>query len=292
MKRDIISNQPFDLVRNTNQQLVESGYHVQVNPRQINLFYLADGIRNRIVATEKGFKVFQTDIRFSESELSEELQNHPERFSPNVVLRPLFQELVLPNLAYVGGAGELSYWLQYKAYFNEMGVSFPLLSLRNHFLLIDAGTVDRMDELNLLPEDLFKSIDELVKEHVLELSDADVSVSGEIEKIHMLYHRLKQRAQEIDASLSASIESEETRLVKAMEQWGGRFSRSLKKNHEVSVNRIRNVYKKLFPNDYLQERHDNFLEFQSKYNGNLLDGIYENTHPFDTQFTILRFRKS
>jgi bacillithiol biosynthesis cysteine-adding enzyme BshC len=287
-KKDIIKNEPYDLVRKTSKDLEAAGYNAQVNPRQINCFYLIDGIRNRIVATETGFKVFQTDIRFSEAELLTELENHPERFSPNVVLRPLFQEFILPNLTYVGGAGELSYWLQYKVYFNEMGISFPMLSLRNHFLLIDGGTSKKMEDLKVLPEDLFHSVDDLIKSYVLGESGTDVAVNDEIKLLEQLYTQLKQKAGDIDPSISASIEAEESRTTKVIQQWESRFSRSVKKNNEVSVNRINKIHKKLFPDGYLQERHDNLLEFHSKVGKNLLDEVYSATNPFTTEFTALR----
>jgi bacillithiol biosynthesis cysteine-adding enzyme BshC len=292
IKKDILENRPYQLVHEANQTLETASYNVQVNPRQINSFYLIDGIRNRIVETEKGFRVFQTDIRFTREELNSELENHPERFSPNVVLRPLFQEFILPNLTYVGGAGELAYWLQYKDYFNQMGVSFPMLSLRNHFLLIDAPTADKMDELKLVSEDMFHSVDDLIKGHVLEVSDADVSLGDELNLLSQLYSGLKIKATDIDASLVASIEAEQSRVEKAIEQWGSRFSRSLKKNNEVSVNRIDKIYRKLFPNGYLQERHDNFLEFYAKYGQQFFKNIHSSTEPFSTEFRTLRFRKS
>ena len=291
-KKDILENQPYELVRASNHALESAGYHVQVNPRQINCFYIIDGIRNRIVETETGYRVFQTDIRFSETELVSELENHPERFSPNVVLRPLFQEFILPNLTYVGGAGELAYWLQYKDYFRKMEVSFPMLSLRNHFLLIDDQTAVKMEELKLLPEDMFHSVDDLIKMHVLEVSDTDVSIDDELNQLVQLYNSLKEKATDIDGSLIPSIEAEQARMLKGVEQWGSRFSRSLKKNNEVSVNRINKVHKKLFPNGYLQERHDNFFEFYSKYGQAFFEIIHKSTNPFSTEFRTLSFRKS
>ena len=286
-KEDILQNKPYELVRTASKSLETSGYNAQVNPRQINCFYLVDGIRNRIVTTKNGYKVFQTDIRFTEAELLAELENNPERFSPNVVLRPLFQEFILPNLTYVGGAGELSYWLQYKDYFKTMSVSFPMLSLRNHFLLIDKATARRMEELKLLPQDLFHSVDELIKEHVLETSDTDVSVAEELKLLTELYAQLKSKAIEIDLSLASAIEAEQARTSKTIEQWESRFSRSLKKKNEVSVNRIGTINKKLFPNGYLQERHDNLLEFYAKSGKSLFEQVYSATNPFSTEFTAL-----
>lgn len=287
-KKDILENQPYKLVQKTSKELDEAGYNTQVTPRQINCFYLIEGIRNRIVATENGFKVFQTNIRFTTGELIEELESHPERFSPNVVLRPLFQEFILPNLTYVGGGGELSYWLQYKDYFNQMEISFPMLALRNHFLLIDRATSSKMEELNLLPEDLFHSTDDLIKSHVIESSNTEVSIEEELMLFTQLYSQLKNKAVAIDQSLATAVEAEQSRTRKAIEQWESRFSRSLKKQNEVSVNRINKIHEKLFPNGYLQERHDNFMEFYSKIGVGFFTDVYSAIHPFSTEFSALK----
>ncbi|MFT4543576.1 MAG: bacillithiol biosynthesis cysteine-adding enzyme BshC [Bacteroidia bacterium] len=287
-KKDILESKPFELVRKSNIELDSAGYHSQVNPREINTFYLSEGIRNRIVRTETEFQVLHTEIRFTEAELISELGSNPERFSPNVVLRPLFQEYILPNLTYVGGGGELSYWLQYKNYFAEMNVSFPMLALRNHFLLMDSAVGKRMDEMKLLPEDLFHTVDELIKEHLLEITDADVSIEAELKVLGQFYAQLKEKAEGIDASLVSSLEAEHRKAVKGVEQWKGKFSRSLKKKNEVSVNRIEKLHKTLFPNGYLQERHDNFLAFYSKTGSQFFDSVYEGTDPFSTSFRAIR----
>lgn len=288
-KRDIFENRPFELVKATNRKLEDLSYHHQVNPREINCFYLADGIRNRIVRTDKGYHVLHTDFRFTMEELLEELEKHPENFSPNVVLRPLFQEFILPNLTYVGGAGELSYWLQYKDYFDEMNVSFPMLSLRNHFLLVDHNTGKRLAELKLLPEDLFHSVEELVKEHVLELSDSEVELDSELGLLSKLYDMLKEKAEDIDTSLISSIEAEQTRMEKGIEQWKSRFTRALKSQNEVSVNRIRRVHKKLFPNGYLQERHDNFMALYAQNSERFFDELYNAVEPFGSECRVGTF---
>ncbi len=286
LKKDLVANRPFELVKETNQELDRLGYHHQVNPREINCFYLAKGIRNRIVRTEKGYHVLHTNFRFTEEELIEQVESHPERFSPNVVLRPLFQEFILPNLTYVGGAGELSYWLQYKKYFSEMGVSFPMLSLRNHFTLIDKGAAKRLNDLNLFPEDLFHSVEELIKGHVLEVSDSEVELDNEFVLLSKLYASLTSKAEDIDATLISSIEAEKTKIEKGLGQWKSRFTRGLKKQNEVSVNRIRNLHKKLFPNGYLQERHDNFMAFYAQDPEEFLTIILKATDPFDTKFRV------
>jgi uncharacterized protein YllA (UPF0747 family) len=128
----------------------------------------------------------------------------------------------------------------------------------------------------------------LIKEHLLEITDADVSIEAELKVLGQFYAQLKEKAEGIDASLVSSLEAEHRKAVKGVEQWKGKFSRSLKKKNEVSVNRIEKLHKTLFPNGYLQERHDNFLEFYSKTGSQFFDSVYEGTDPFSTSFRAIR----
>src|SRR5690606_802686 len=111
-------------------------YNIQVNPREINLFYLDTKLRERIIEVEGKYVVNDTNISWSKEELLKEVKEHPQRFSPNVMLRPLYQEVILPNLCYIGGGGEIAYWLELKSYFEAVKVPFPILLLRNSALLV------------------------------------------------------------------------------------------------------------------------------------------------------------
>ena len=104
-EEDIFKNIPSQIVSDTSAKLAFQ-YKVQAHPREINLFYLKDDVRNRLVAIDDHFMVHDTEIVFTKDELLTELKEHPGRFSPNVILRGLFQEMILPNLAFVGGGGE------------------------------------------------------------------------------------------------------------------------------------------------------------------------------------------
>src|SRR5262249_10800100 len=132
---DLLHQQPSVLVGKTNEKLETAGYKAQANPREINLFYLGEGMRERIVRKNDEFRIMNAELSFSESELLNELKTHPEKFSPNVILRGIFQEMILPNVAFIGGGGELAYWLQYGELFAHYKVPFPVLVLRNSFLL-------------------------------------------------------------------------------------------------------------------------------------------------------------
>lgn len=286
---DIFENQPYSLVQSTNSKLLKADYGTQVNPREINCFYLGNGIRNRIVFSDDEYRVLNTDIRFSAEDLKNEIHSNPEKFSPNVVLRPQFQEFVLPNLTYVGGAGELSYWLQYKSYFDAMGVSYPMLCLRNHFLILNKSQSNRLKSLKMKPGDLFGSIDDLINKYVVQSANVEVDINDELQLADELYENLKTKAEFIDISLVASVEADQVKFQKTLNQWKGRFTRSLKQQNETSVNRIKKFHKTLFPEGYLQERYVNFLELYTQDSNDLFETVYDATEPFAVEFAIIDF---
>lgn len=131
--QDELLNQPGNKNITATSKLLESQrYKSQVNPRNINLFFLEEGVRERIVQSPTGeYEVVNTDLKFSKEFLIDLLHKQPERFSPNVIMRPVYQETVLPNLAYVGGPGEISYWLQCKSLFDHFTIHYPALIMRS-----------------------------------------------------------------------------------------------------------------------------------------------------------------
>jgi len=147
-KTDIFNNTAFEIVTDTINQLKEN-YSAQVSPRSINVFYTEPNLRERIEKQNDRYIVLNTDISFSKEELEGIINTTPEKLSPNVVLRPLYQQKILPNVAYVGGPGELAYWLEYKTLFENYNINFPILMPRNFAMLIDKGTQNKIKKLNL-----------------------------------------------------------------------------------------------------------------------------------------------
>ena len=148
LKQDILENIAYKEVMKTNETLA-ANYKTQVTPRPINVFYLKNGLRERIIDKNGVFEIKNTNISFSQKEILEELSANPERFSPNVVLRPMFQETILPNLCYVGGGGELAYWLQLKSAFKAKNVFLPMLLIRSSVMWIDKSSNKKIEKLKL-----------------------------------------------------------------------------------------------------------------------------------------------
>lgn len=152
---DLLHETPAVIVEQTASRLQAIGYRLQANPREVNLFYLKDGMRERIIRKNSEFIIHNSELRFTERELLKELNDHPERFSPNVILRGIYQEIILPNLVYIGGGGEIAYWLQLKGLFENYKVPFPVLLLRDSFLIVEKKWQEKIAKLGFTAEDFF-----------------------------------------------------------------------------------------------------------------------------------------
>ncbi len=287
MRAELLDNTAFRLVNETIEQLNHLGFKTQAAPREINLFYLTPGSRERIVREGNLYKVLNTNLVFSEKEILDELERHPECFSPNVVLRPLYQEMILPNLAYVGGGGELAYWLERKSLYEHLGVNFPMLVRRNSVQWFDRDAVKKMNKLGFTAEAFFADSETLVREYIARHAAAEVSLEPEIEDLKSLYERLAQKAAAIDPTLDNAVRADGVKAVGNFEQWQSRLVRAEKQKHEVALNQIRAGKEKLFPGGGLQERYDNFIPYQLKYGEAFLDMLVANLEPFDKGVVIL-----
>ena len=244
--QDIILQNSFHNITETNRALAKQGVNIQVNPREINFFYLLDGLRERIVFEKGVYNVLNTEIIFTAEELKIEIVNYPERFSPNVVMRPLYQECILPNIAYIGGGAEIVYWLELKANFDFYKVDFPMLVLRNSGLIVSKDTAKRIAGMDLTPADIFKSTDELKNYWVKRHSGHDLSLSGEWEEIAAVFAKLSQRAAMIDSTLAPSAEAVEARLKHALGNLEKKLVKSEKQNYHTRLQQIEQIKDDLF----------------------------------------------
>lgn len=287
IKRDIVEQNSFKHISKSSAELENIGIHAQVNPREINFFYLTDILRERIVFEDEKYQVLNSEISFSEAELKEEIENYPERFSPNVVMRPLFQEVILPNLAYIGGGGEIAYWLQLKSNFDFYKIDFPLLILRNSAMLANEQTVNKLNKLGLSFEDAFIATEELKKIYVQNHTQHELNINNEWQQLQNVFDSLKNRVAKIDPTLKPSAEAVEVRLKKAMDSLEKKLMRADKRNHNEAMSDIENVKKQLFPGGGLQERKENFGLFYVKYGDDFIKELIENFKPLEFKFSIL-----
>lgn len=286
-EKELTENLSFKMVSETTEKLTALGFPEQVHPREINLFYLTENLRERIIEKEERFYVNETDISFSKKEILKELHENPERFSPNALLRPLYQEIILPNLCYIGGGGELAYWFQLKDYFNKVEVPFPVLLLRNSALLIPKTISAKLKKLNTGIEELFLPQHELITRHTYKISEIDIDFSKQREFLKQQFKDLYALAEKTDVSFLGAVGAQEKKQLNGLDNLEKRLLKAQKRKFSEELDRLKNIQNQLFPKQGLQERQLNFSEFYLEYEEELLELLKENLEPLDFNFTVL-----
>ena len=283
VKEELINQNSFAAVSKTIIQLKE--YEVQVNPREINLFYIEDDLRERIIFENNIYKVNTTEIEFSETEILEELTNSPEKFSPNVILRPLYQEVILPNLAYIGGGGEIGYWLELKNNFETQKVTFPILILRNSFVIATDKLMTKSANLGISFEELFLSNQELVNKKTKELSNIKIDFSEQKAILNIQFSELLKIAEQTDKSFTGAVKAQEVKQIKGLDNLEKRLLKAEKRIHFEKLKRITEIQNQLFPNGSLQERKSNFSVF---YSQTFIKEIISQSNPLEACFKLIK----
>ncbi|SMD33226.1 bacillithiol biosynthesis cysteine-adding enzyme BshC [Reichenbachiella faecimaris] len=287
IKDELLTSTSNELVESTNSDLESAGYKPQIYAREINFFYLQDGSRERIIKDGKLYAIKNTSLQFSETEMLSELENHPERFSPNVVMRPLYQEVILPNLAYVGGPAEMIYWLQLPRVFEHYKTPFPILLPRNFALYINSGFIKKMRKFELTSIDMFREVEALKADYLAEHGENEMNLNGEVDDLKEVYDLLIEKAETVDASLKGFIAAEHAKAAKGLDNIAKRLKKSEEQKHETALNQITALKDKLFPGGGLQERHDNFLNFYLN-NPNFVKEILESLDAFDLRMHVIK----
>ena len=216
----------------------------------------------------------------------EEIKSFPERFSPNVVLRPLYQEVILPNIAYVGGGAEVVYWFQLKKNFDFYNIDFPVLILRNSALVTDDKFGKKISKLEIEVKDIFKSANQLKKEWTLKHSEHELTLSNEWQQLESVLQSIKYRASAINPTLGPSTEAIKARLKKAMHNLEKKLLKAEKRNHDEILATIDHLKTQYF-HQGLQERHENFGAFYTIFGDKFITSLINSFNPLDFKFTIL-----
>ena len=285
IKEELLQQSSHKLVLETAEKLKE--YTAQVNPREINLFYIEDDLREHILFENDTYKVNHTKIEFSETEILTLLEIYPEKFSPNVIMRPLYQEVILPNLCYIGGGGEIAYWLELKSFFAAAKVTFPILLLRNSVLLATEKQAKKADKLDLNWADLFSKQAHLVTIKTKELSDFPVDLTNLKAQLQKQFQDLYNVANKTDQSFLGAVKAQETKQIKGLENLEKRLMKAQKRKLSDILQRITELQNELFPNQSLQERQTNFSQFYLEFGENLIPTLVKQLNPLEIKFDII-----
>ncbi|MBK0403282.1 bacillithiol biosynthesis cysteine-adding enzyme BshC [Adhaeribacter sp. BT258] len=278
-------NTSYRLVNQTNETLA-AFYKPQVLAREINLFYLEKDLRERIVEEGDKFSVLNTDLAFSKEEIKKLAQVYPEKFSPNVILRPLYQEMLLPDLAYIGGGAEVAYWLQLKAVFEHYSIPFPIIMLRNSAMYVNKANGARMQKLGLKADDLFEDLQALKKQVSDKLELPVISLEAQKHSVSEAFAEVENLARTIEPTLEKAVAAEAQKVQNVLQMLEKKIAKAQETKHETVFKQLTALKEKLFPGDGLQERSDNFLSFQANNPGFITD-LLQAFEPLNNRFVIL-----
>jgi bacillithiol biosynthesis cysteine-adding enzyme BshC len=290
MEKELRAGFSQKAIGSTKEKLA-STYHVQSDGRDLNLFYLKDNTRARIEKQGASYIIVDTEMRFTEEEIVKELHAHPDRFSPNVILRGVYQETILPGIAFIGGGGELAYWMELKNVFNEVKVHYPILQLRNSFMFMNEKQTAHWNSLGFSLEDIFKPLLELELDYVKNQTKENLALTNHIASLNDLYASIQQDVIKIDTSLGDHAKNLSIQAQKKLALLEKKMIRAEKRKQQTSIDRIQAIKGSLFPKNSVQEREENFSEWVGAYGWDWVEAILKNSPTLNPSFTIITISK-
>lgn len=263
-----------------NLKWLDQNYSVQAQPRDINLFYLSDNSRIRIVKTDRGYEA-GVPLSFGEG-----LGERSVFLSPNVILRPVYQELILPNLAFIGGAGEVSYWLELKPVFDHHKVNYPMIVMRTSITVLNNASLRKLEKLGLSTLDFFGNIDQVISNFVKSKLSADMQFDTETKSLETLFDSIVGKAETVDPTLKGTVLAEKQKQLNALEALEGRILKAEKRKQEDSINQIKALQQIIAPDNSWQERIENFIPFYLK-DPNYIQHIVDIADPFGRAMLVV-----
>ena len=287
IKKEINEKVIFNQSKKSMQRLNELNYNIQANPREINLFYIDDGKREKIVEMKNGFQSSNGLKKWTSQQILHDIDTSPEKFSPNVLFRPIYQEYILPNICYIGGPAEVAYWLQLKSVFESLNITFPIILNRNSALLLDKRLIDKLNKLDvsieeiLMPEEILKG--KLVKKY----SKLKLDFTNLKQNLNDQFLELKKIANQTDKSFIGALSAQEKKQINGLEMLEKRLLKSEQKIHQDKINRVLKIRDKIFPGGKPQERISNFSEFYVNEGISMISLIKNNLDPMSHKFSVI-----
>jgi bacillithiol biosynthesis cysteine-adding enzyme BshC len=284
---ELLQQTASGIVEKTVKRLQRAGYKTQASPRDINLFYLKDDLRARIEKKNIQYSIFNTQFSFDGPSLLKELHGHPEHFSPNVILRGLYQETILPNIAFIGGGGETAYWLQLKDLFDHYKIPFPVLVHRNSFLMVEKKWQERIQHLGFTAEDLFLPEQELMNRLVTRESRNATKLNGSLTELEKLYEAFRKQAAVIDSTLEKHVDSLRSKTVQRLQELEKKMLRAEKRKFADQQRQIHAIKAHLFPGEGLQERRENLSSYFANWGKDFIEHLYNVSLSLEQEFVII-----
>jgi bacillithiol synthase len=285
VKKDLMQQFVFEEITKT---FASEKTKLQVNPRSINLFFLDENLRERIIFEGNAFKINNTNLSFTQNEILNILDKNPEKFSPNALLRPVYQEYILPNLCYIGGAAEIAYWLELKSSFEKINLTFPMLLMRNSALILTEKQIKKLEKLKLLPQDLLDNSSHLIEKISKDFTKSKFDFEVQRQFLKNQFYQLYEIAKTTDVSFEKAVAAQEKKQLNGLDKLEKKLKKAEKRKNEDFFKQIEMLQKELFQENNWQERHQNFSYFYLEYGNDFFNQLYQYFEPLKMEFNFLK----
>ena len=255
---------------------LEDTYHAQVKARPVNLFMSEEDGRYLIEPTETEFRLRGKRRKFTQEAILELIESSPEKFSPNVLLRPICQDYLFRTACYIGGPSEISYFAQVIPLYKIFGIEQPIIYPRSSFSIVEKNILKVMDKYGLNYTDFYNDKDSVVEKVIGSLSEVNAEQAFEtsINEITLTLDNLKEKLFVIDNTLVDLTNKTRERVLHNINSLKEKAQEAQKKKHEITIRQLNKVSNLLFPNNNLQERELNFIYFADKYGINIVQWMF------------------
>ncbi|MCH8326115.1 MAG: bacillithiol biosynthesis cysteine-adding enzyme BshC [Bacteroidetes bacterium] len=256
---------------------LEELYQAQIKVKPVNLFYSDDSGRFLIEPTDEGFRLKGKHVKFTLDELIDLIETEPQNFSPNVLLRPICQDYILPTAFYVGGPSEIAYFAQLLPMYNIFNIEEPIIFPRSSATLLEKGIQKSIDKFNLNLKDVFVKNNQLEEKIITSISNdnTDELFKKVKDEFEITFDKLKEKLFQLDKTLGDASSKTQQKIFRYLEELKSKAENAVKRKHETSIRQINKISSSLYPNSDLQERSLNFIYFENKYGSDILNKIYD-----------------
>lgn len=256
---------------------LEEVYVAQAKINPVNLFFSTDDGRYSIEPVENDFRLKRKRKSFTKEELLELVENEPERFSPNVLLRPICQDYILPTAFYVGGPAEVSYFAQVTLLYDFFKIETPIIYPRSSATLLEANINKTLYKYEVSINDIFMGVDDLKKRVVDSLTDNKVDdiFSDAFSEVEVTFDKLKEKLFEFDKTVADSSKKYRAKIFNSLNELKGKAEQAQSQKFEVTLRQLDRAGNLLFPNGQLQERIVNYIYYANKYGDVFLNTIFD-----------------
>jgi len=285
MEADILKQETY-AVQQVSDKVLDAKYKLQIHARPINFFYVNEQfVRSMIKRNEEGnFSLASGEKEWTSSEMADEIAHFPERFSPNVNLRPVFQEIILPNLSYFGGPAEVAYWLQLKPIFDYYEISYPLVGLRYMNIFVPSNMQERVIKMGLVIEDLLLSESQLTQKFVQQVQG--ISFPEKMETILNSLQDLVDHAKVLDVNLGKEMLAFKLQSKDFFKSKTPALKKAAEMSQEAQIEKLLKLRGRLFPKGILQERIETLLQHEITMNTSILTEILNQMEVFSGKMDL------